>query len=65
MLNELFAKFDELTAIHGVYKVETVGGTCAALNEIGLALSRCSIYRLSTSLTYHVCRRLCCQLWSP
>jgi len=25
MLNELFAKFDDLTRLHGVYKVETVG----------------------------------------
>nr|UQK61950.1 soluble guanylate cyclase 3 [Choanoeca flexa] len=25
MLNDLFARFDELTTVHGVYKVETVG----------------------------------------
>jgi hypothetical protein len=27
-LNDLFSRLDELTAIYGVYKVETIGGEC-------------------------------------
>ena len=39
MLNELFAKFDELTRVHDVYKVETIGGTlwnvdCSCLQRV-------------------------------
>lgn len=37
-LNELFSKFDDLTELHGVYKVETIGGGQVAIVYVGVAV---------------------------
>jgi len=55
MLNELFAKFDELTTIHGVYKVETVGGKDSSHESMSL------LYQTGVDLLATF-RRVCCEL---
>ena len=55
-LNDLFSRLDELTAIYGVYKVETIGGAYS-LGRAGLI--DMDMDRYSRCYTACMCRMQC------
>lgn len=56
-LNDLFSRFDELTVIYNVYKVETIGGGCCQMHR---AVPHCTALHRSSAVCMG--RALCIQL---